>query len=188
MNITQKLQNYTTAYTKILSDSMADDTPYDRLIKKLDETFERYGIGDEKSLNAKLTALTAMVQGITATSQDIALRLITQSEEFEIKQLMAQKELLLKDKELQLADKRLLLADKEAKFNEERAKLIEAQAKSEEARKRAIEREILNYDDKLRMQEATLLKDVVFGYSVGGLNPPADMTSKMLSAVDKITP
>lgn len=183
-----RLQNYSMAYAKILNESMAENSPYDRLIKKIDETFQKHGMADEKSLNAKLTALTTMTQGITATSQEIALNLIMQSEELEIKQLMAQKELLLKDKELELADKRLLLADREAKFNEERAKLIQAQAKSEEARKQAIEREIISYDDKLRMQEATLLKDVVFGYSVGGLNPPSNMTSKMLDAVDKITP
>ena len=83
---------------------------------------------------------------------------------------------------------KLELAQKEAKFNEERAKLIEKQALSEEARKVAIERETQSFDERLRIQKATLLKDSVFGYTAGALNPPADMITKMLNSIDAITP
>ncbi|MBE3610480.1 hypothetical protein [Campylobacter californiensis] len=168
--ILQTLEEYKEAYKEILAQTMAENAPYDKLVKKIDETFEKYGISDEKTLNAKLSALTSLLQTVTTSSQDIALRL------------------LLASKELELTEKKLLLAQAELEFNKARAELVKTQKDSEEARKRAIEREIISYDDRLRIQEATLLKDSVFGYSVGGLTPPADMTTKMFDAIDKITP
>jgi hypothetical protein len=80
------------------------------------------------------------------------------------------------------------LADREAAFNEARTALIKEQTNSEKKRGLAIDREIKSYDDKLRIQKASLLKDSVFGYSVGGLTPPADMTTKMFDAIDKVVP
>ena len=202
MNIEEKLNNYVSAYQKILNESMANDTPYDKLIKKLDELFAQYKITDEKARDARLATLSNLVQGVTATSQEIALRLLLESEELEAKlgQIQAQTELIktqkalaeaeipLRQKELELAEKRLLLAEKEAEFNAKRAELIEKQAQSEIARKAAIERETKSFDDRLRIQEATLLKDSVFGYAVGGLTPPTDMQTKMYNAIDAITP
>ena len=85
-------------------------------------------------------------------------------------------------------EKKLNLADREAAFNEARTALIKEQTASEKKRGLAIDREIRSYDDKLRIQKASLLKDSVFGYSVGGLNPPAEMTTKMFNAIDRITP
>lgn len=202
MNIEEKLNNYVSVYKKILAESMANDTPYDKLIKKLDELFEQYKITDEKARDARLATLSNLVQGVTATSQEIALRLLLESEELEAKlgqiqaqtnlikaqKALAEAEIPLKQKELELAEKRLLLAEKEAEFNAKRAELIEKQAQSEIARKAAIERETKSFDDRLRIQEATLLKDSVFGYAVGGLTPPADMQTKMYNAIDAITP
>lgn len=202
MNIEEKLNNYVTAYQKILNESMSENTPYDKLVKKLDELFAQYKITDEKARDARLATLSNLVQGVTATSQEIALRLLLESEELEAKlaQITAQTQLIatqkalaeaeipLKQKELQLAEKRLLLAEKEAEFNTKRAELIEKQAQSEIARKAAIERETKSFDDRLRIQEATLLKDGVFGYAVGGLTPPTDMQTKMYNAIDAITP
>lgn len=202
MNIEEKLNNYVTAYRKILNESMSENTPYDKLVKKLDELFAQYKITDEKARDARLATLSNLVQGVTATSQEIALRLLLESEELEAKlaqittqtqliaaqKALAEAEIPLKQKELQLAEKRLLLAEKEAEFNTKRAELIEKQAQSEIARKAAIERETRSFDDRLRIQEATLLKDSVFGYAVGGLTPPTDMQTKMYNAIDAITP
>ena len=234
MNIEEKLNNYVSAYQKILNESMANDTPYDKLIKKLDELFAQYKITDEKARDARLATLSNLVQGGTATSQQIALQFITELERIELEksnstaeielktrqvadqekqtaaeielkkqqltQITAQTQLIaaqkalaeaeipLKQKELQLAEKRLLLAEKEAEFNAKRAELIEKQAQSEIARKAAIERETKSFDDRLRIQEATLLKDSVFGYTAGGLTPPADMITKMYNSIDAVTP
>lgn len=234
MNIEEKLNNYVAAYQKILNESMSDNTPYDKLIKKLDELFEQFKITDEKARDARLAALSNLVQGVTATSQQIALQFITELERIELEksnstaeidlktrqvadqekqtaaeidlkkqqltQITAQTQLIaaqkalaeaeipLKQKELQLAEKRLLLAEKEAEFNAKRAELIEKQAASEIARKAAIERETRSFDDRLRIQEATLLKDSVFGYTAGGLTPPADMITKMYNSIDAVTP
>jgi len=252
MNIEEKLNNYVAAYQKILNESMSDNTPYDKLIKKLDELFEQFKITDEKARDARLATLSNLVQGVTATSQQIALQFITELERIELEksnsaaeielktrqvadqekqtaaeielktrqvadqekqtaaeielkkqqltQITAQTQLIaaqkalaeaeipLKQKELQLAEKRLLLAEKEAEFNAKRAELIEKQAQSEIARKAAIERETRSFDDRLRIQEATLLKDSVFGYTAGGLTPPADMITKMYNSIDAVTP
>ena len=196
------MSTYSELYKQVLADSMANDTPYDRLVKKLDEYYDKSAITDIKKFEAVVSALMNMSQSVTTTSQEIALRLLSESEELPLRaaQIRAQTELIqaqktlaeaelpLKQKELELASKRLLLAEKEADFNAKRAELIEKQAQSEVARKAAIERETQSFDDKLRIQEATLLKDGVFGYAVGGINVPAEMTTKMYDAIDKITP
>ncbi len=77
-----------------------------------------------------------------------------------------------------LMEKKLNLADREAEFG----KLARPNQGQTAKKKRglAIDREIRSYDDKLKIQKASLLKISVFGYSVGGLTPPADMTPQCL--------
>ncbi|MDL0089852.1 hypothetical protein [Campylobacter gastrosuis] len=207
MDITQKLSNYTLVYRKILAESMAENTPFDKIIKKTDEYFEKYGISDDKRFDVTTSMLSTILQTITATSQEIALRFLIENEKLESELKLADAELAIKKaeiplkqaeqrrleaeiplkvKELELAAKRLILAEKEAEFNTQRAKLIQAQALSEEARKRAIEREIKSYDDKLRMQKSSDMKDLVFGYASGGVAVPANMQTKAIDLINQI--
>lgn len=51
-----------------------------------------------------------------------------------------------------------------------------------------ITRQKTAYDDNLRVEEAKALKDVVFGYAVGGTLPPNDLQTSMLNAVNAVTP
>lgn len=196
------IEKYSEIYKRVLSGTMAENSPYDRLIKKLDEYYEKFALNDSKRIDTITATLSQATQSITLSSQDIAVRLMMESDrlEAELAQIaantalieaqkaLAQAELPIKAEELALAKMKLELAQKEAKFNEERAKLIEKQALSEEARKVAIERETQSFDERLRIQKATLLKDSVFGYTAGALNPPADMITKMLNSIDAITP
>lgn len=193
MDITQKLSNYTVVYRKILAESMAENTPFDKIIKKTDEYFEKYGISDDKRFDVTTSMLSTILQTITATSQEIALRFLIENEKLESELKLADAELAIKKaeiplkvKELELAAKRLILAEKEAEFNTQRAKLIQAQALSEEARKRAIEREIKSYDDRLRMQKSSDMKDLVFGYASGGVAVPANMQTKAIDLINQI--
>ena len=229
-----KTNEYAQAYALVLEKSMAGGSPYEKAMGLIEEQFNKYALSNDERFNASLQTLSSLVQNVTATSQQIALELVMQSEKLELenknlqielqikakqlevlgreielkeadsradnalkaKQLevleaeipIKNKQLALADKEIALAEKKLLLADKEAEFNAKRAELIAAQADSERARKLAIERETKSYDDRLRIQEATTLKDMVFGYSVGGLTPPVDMTTKAYNAIDAITP
>lgn len=92
MNIEEKLNNYIAAYQKILNESMADDTPYDKLIKKLDELFAQYKITDEKARDARLATLSNLVQGVTATSQQIALQFVMDLERLALLDAQTQNE------------------------------------------------------------------------------------------------
>lgn len=178
---TIKTDEYAKTYEIVLETSMAQNSPYDKAMQTITAQFEKYEMSDEAKFQATMQTISTMVQNITATSQQIALQLVMESERLAL-------EAPLKAKELELAEKRLLLADKEAEFNEKRAELLKAQTQKELKSIEAIQREITHYDDKLRIQEATMLKDVVFGYTAGGLVPPTDMTTKALDAIDKITP
>nr|WP_314378053.1 hypothetical protein [uncultured Campylobacter sp.]DAR78006.1 MAG TPA: hypothetical protein [Caudoviricetes sp.] len=186
---------YSELYKRVLGDTMAEDTPYNKFTTKIDEYFEKYGLANDKKFEMLCSTLVSMTQSVTTSSQDIALRLLSESEELPLRkqQLEAQVKIAdadvkLKERELDLMEKKLNLADREAAFNEARTALIKEQTASEKKRGLAIDREIRSYDDKLRIQKASLLKDSVFGYSVGGLNPPAEMTTKMFNAIDRITP
>lgn len=163
----EKRQNrYKKAYEMILSGAMAENTPFDKLKQELTDYYEKFVLSDEKKFQIIINALTSMTQGITISSQEIALRLVLEND---------------------MLDKKLELADKEAEFNRARTELVRAQAKSEEARKMAIERETKSFDDRLNIEEAKCLKDVVFGYAVGGTSVPSDLQTTMLNAIDKIS-
>lgn len=186
---------YSELYKRVLGDTMAEDTPYQKFTAKIDEYMQLYGLHNDRKFDMLCNTLVSMTQSVTTSSQEIALRLLSESEELPLRkqQLEAQVKIAdadvkLKERELDLMEKKLALADKEAAFNEARTKLINAQTESEGERKKAITREIESYNDKLRVQEATMLKDANFGYSVGGLVPPADLTTRMFDAIDKITP
>lgn len=188
-------ERYSELYKRVLGDTMAADTPYQKFTAKIDEYMQLYGLHNDKKFEMLCSTLVSMTQSVTTSSQEIALRLLSESEELPLRkqQLEAQVKIAdadvkLKERELDLMEKKLNLADKEAAFNEARTALIKEQTNSEKKRGQAIEREIKSYDDKLRIQEASLLKDSVFGYSVGGLTPPADMMTKMFNAIDKVTP
>lgn len=186
---------YSELYKRVLGDTMAADTPYDKFAGKIDEYFEKYGAANDKKFDMLCNTLVSMTQSVTTSSQEIALRLLSESEELPLRkqQLEAQVKIAdadvkLKNRELDLMEKKLALADKEAAFNEARTALIKEQTNSEKKRGLAIDREIKSYDDKLRIQKASLLKDCVFGHSIGGLVAPKDMTTKMFDAIDKVVP
>ena len=188
-------ERYSELYKRVLGDTMAEDTPYQKFTAKIDEYMQLYGLHNDKKFEMLCNTLVSMTQSVTTSSQEIALRLLSESEELPLRAKLldfqaktAEADVKLKNRELDLIEKKLNLADREAAFNEARTALIKEQTNSEKKRGQAIDREIKSYDDKLRIQEASLLKDSVFGYSVGGLNPPAEMTTKMLNAIDRITP
>ncbi|MBE2985354.1 hypothetical protein CCAL6883_08390 [Campylobacter sp. RM6883] len=184
----ERKKAYGEIYTQVLANTMDSGTPYDKFTVELKKYHDEFGLKNEKYFETMCNALVAMTQTVTTSSQQIALQILVEHERLEQEAQNLKVDLALKAKELELAEKRLLLADKEATFNEARTNLLDAQKKKEEKSIEAIEREIRHYDDKLRIQEATILKDVVFGYTAGGLVPPTDMTTKALNAIDKITP
>ncbi|CUU70580.1 Uncharacterised protein [Campylobacter hyointestinalis subsp. hyointestinalis] len=80
------------------------------------------------------------------------------------------------------------LSNAEIDFNKARTKLVDAQTETEKEKKNAVIREVTSYDDQLNIKEAEIITNAVFGYASGGVSVPSDLMTKMLNAIDKITP
>lgn len=193
MNIEEKLNNYVSAYQKILNESMANDTPYDKLIKKLDELFAQYKITDEKARDARLATLSNLVQGVTATSQQIALQFVMDLERLALLDAQTQNEqkkkeiLELQIKAQQLSNDQLeKRAPIELAMFEKQKELIEAQilklqkdtelAKSQQL---AIDRQV---KDNRIIKGMSVMSDFLQGVQGnGGLVAPAGMNQVLFN-------
>ena len=101
------------------------------------------------------------------------------------KKLIPSKELELKKEQTK---SQIELAKAEIEFNKARTALVTAQTTTEAQKKNAVIREIASYDDQQRIKEAEIITNAVFGYASGGVAVPSELSSKMLSLIDKITP
>ncbi|MCR8679457.1 hypothetical protein CSUIS19072_06160, partial [Campylobacter sp. RM19072] len=81
-----------------------------------------------------------------------------------------------------------LLSNAEIEFNKARTELVKAQTSTEKQKNAAVIREIASYDDQLRTKEAEIITNAVFGYASGGVAVPQDLSERMITTIDKITP
>ena len=61
---------YSELYKRVLGDTMAEDTPYNKFTTKIDEYFEKYGLANDKKFEMLCSTLVSMTQSVTTSSQD----------------------------------------------------------------------------------------------------------------------
>ncbi|ALV24925.1 hypothetical protein CIG2463D_1357 [Campylobacter iguaniorum] len=149
---------------KTIESSMVDENSiYAKTINFMTEEFNKSNLSPKDKLTLQANLLSQMSITLTAKAVDAALQ-------------------------MQQVASQLNLSNAEIEFNKARTKLVEAQTETEKEKKNAVLREIASYDDQLRIKEADNLTNAVFAHASGGVTVPADMMTKMLNAIDKITP
>lgn len=159
LDIDKVINDFEKVALKMLSQNM----PFENMKSFLNDEFDKYAISNAKRIDIIANVLINSVIAFTAKAADIAIN---------IQQLEAQ----------------IRLSEAETEFNKARTDLVKAQTENELAKKPALEREIKSYDDQLRIKEAELLSNAVFGYAAGGVSVPTQIQTKMLEAIDEITP
>lgn len=149
---------------KSIEEKMTDATSiYQKTIDDLDREFEEYKISDKDRLQLKINFRVNLTLTFSAKAVETALQ-------------------------LQQVRSQVSLSEAEIAFNQARTELVQAQTDTEREKKNLVTREIQAHDDNLRVQEATQLSNMVFGYASGGVNIPTDLSAKAFNAVDRITP
>lgn len=193
MNINEKLNNYALAYKTVLNSSMEENTPYDKLIKKLDELFEQYKITDEKARDARLATLSNLVQGVTATSQQVALQFVTDLERLDLiaaqtENERAKKQILDLEVEAQRLKNEMAREQRphQLAILEKQKELLEAQiiktqkdTKLAESQQNAIDRQV---KDNRMIKAASVLSDFLQNVQGNGsLIVPAGMNQTLFN-------
>ena len=208
VNIRKRKSLYSEIYQQVLSDTMADYSPYEKANELLDAFFEKYNIPENLKCNTMSAILTTMCQSAVSSSQSISLELLLRSDEMELKaeelalrvqeleaqilKIQAEREKIQAEKDKLAAEIELLgvqkaLAEAEKTLTSARVALVNAQKEAELAKKPLIEREILVYNDNLRVKEAEITKDLLSAYSVGGLEVPTGLHQAVMNKIDKIS-
>lgn len=180
-NILKRKELYSQVYKQVLADALAENSPFDKLQTTMSEYFENFKIPDTTKMEIVANALTTLCQSVSVSSQEIALKIILESERIDL-------ELQKLQSEIELTKEQGELAKKEALLTAERVKLVTAQTDNEKEKIPLIQREIKVHDDNLRIEEAKLLKDVLNGYAIGGLNIPTGLHETVLNGVNKVNP
>ena len=182
---------YSEIYRRVLGDTMAGGTPYQKFTAKLDEYFEKYGLNNDKKFEMLCSTLVSMTQGVTTSSQEIALRLLSESEELPLRkqQLEAQTNLLGKQIEteqlkIDLQKQRIPLEIEQLKLQKDmlaaqidKTKGDLALAKAQQA---AIERQV---KDNRLIKGGSVIGDFLQNTLNGGLVVPADMNKVLFNII-----
>ena len=201
VNIRKRKSLYSEIYQQVLSDTMADYSPYEKANELLDAFFEKYNIPENLKCSTMSAILTTMCQSAVSSSQSISLELLLRSDEMELKadelalrmqELEAQILKINAEKDKIQAEIALLgvqkdLAEAEKELTRARIDLVGAQKEAELAKKPLIEREILVYNDNLRIKEAEVIKDLLSAYCVGGLEVPTGLHQAVMNKIDTIS-
>lgn len=188
-------------FISLLEKALGKKTPFEAINNQLSYWAQKFNLSEKQKaeiITAVFTRITdtytvqAMESSRAMTRDDFLIDLEQQKMRAEIELLGAQKELVqaqtaLAEVEAQKAQKQIELADAEINFNIARSLLVASQSKTEDYRTLAVMRDIMSQQDQLRIKEAQFLSDVNFGYAAGGVMVPAELQSKMLDNVAKIT-
>ncbi|CUU81910.1 Uncharacterised protein [Campylobacter hyointestinalis subsp. hyointestinalis] len=150
-------------YKKIENAIVDDSSIFAKTLKYLEDSFNDKTLAPKDKISIQANLMSAMTINLTARALDTALN-------------------------MQQVRSQIDLSNAEIGFNKARTKLVEAQTETEKEKKNAVIREVTSYDDQLNIKEAEIITNAVFGYASGGVAVPSDLMTKMLNAIDKITP
>ncbi|PPB58774.1 hypothetical protein CDQ71_00310 [Campylobacter hyointestinalis subsp. hyointestinalis] len=150
-------------YKKIENAIVDDSSIFAKTLKYLEDSFNDKTLAPKDKISIQANLMSAMTINLTARALDTALN-------------------------MQQVRSQIDLSNAEIDFNKARTKLVDAQTETEKEKKNAVIREVTSYDDQLNIKEAEIITNAVFGYASGGVSVPSDLMTKMLNAIDKITP
>ena len=180
VNIRKRKTLYSEIYEKVLGDTMAEFSPYQKAIDLLDDFFVKFKIPENLKCQTISGILTAMCQTAVTSSQQTAVNILLESDKLDLEAQKLQKE-------IDLLTNQIELAKAEADLTKERINLVKAQTEAELAKKPLIEREMAVYDDNLRIKEAEILKDLASGYLIGGVEVPTGLHQAVMNKIDLIS-
>ena len=204
-------------YKQIEATIISENSIFDKTIKYLESSFNDKSLAPKDKITIQSNLMSSMAVNLTAKALEIALNLQQTKNQLELangelelkkeqtknqielskqelalKQQQTNSQIELANKELELKKEQtksqIELAKAEIEFNKARTALVTAQTATEAQKKNAVIREIASYDDQQRIKEAEIITNAVFGYASGGVAVPSELSSKMLSLIDKITP
>ncbi|CUU71820.1 hypothetical protein [Campylobacter hyointestinalis] len=168
-------------YKKIENAIVDDSSIFAKTLKYLEDSFNDKTLAPKDKISIQANLMSAMAINLTARALDTALSWQQTNSQLEL----SKQELALKKEQ---TNSQKLLSNAEIEFNKARTELVKAQTSTENQKNAAVIREIKSYDDQLRTKEAEIITNAVFGYASGGVSVPSDLMTKMLNAIDKITP
>lgn len=168
-------------YKQIEATIISSGSIFDKTIKYLESSFNDKSLAPKDKITIQANLMSSMAVNLTAKALEIALSLQQTKNQLEL----SNQELELKKEQTK---SQIELAKAEIEFNRARTALVTAQTATEAQKKNAVIREIASYDDQQRIKEAEIITNAVFGYASGGVAVPSELSSKMLSLIDKITP
>ena len=193
-------------YKQIEAVIISENSIFDKTIKYLESSFNDKSLAPKDKITIQANLMSSMAVNLTAKALEIALslqqtknQLELSNQELELKKEqtksqieLAKQELALKQQQtnsqIEQTKSQIELSKAEIEFNRARTALVTAQTATEAQKKNAVIREIASYDDQQRIKEAEIITNAVFGYASGGVAVPSELSSKMLSLIDKITP
>lgn len=186
-------------YKQIEATIISENSIFDKTIKYLESSFNDKSLAPKDKITIQSNLMSSMAVNLTAKALEIALslqqtknQLELSNQELELKKEQTKSQLELAKQELALkqqqTNSQIELSKAEIEFNKARTALVTAQTATEAQKKNAVIREIASYDDQQRIKEAEIITNAVFGYASGGVAVPGELSSKMLSLIDKITP
>ena len=193
-------------YKQIEAVIISENSIFDKTIKYLESSFNDKSLAPKDKITIQANLMSSMAVNLTAKALEIALSLQQTKNELELSNQelelkkeqtksqieLAKQELALKQQQtnsqIEQTKSQIELAKAEIEFNRARTALVTAQTATEAQKKNAVIREIASYDDQQRIKEAEIITNAVFGYASGGVAVPSELSSKMLSLIDKITP
>lgn len=182
-------QKYGEIYKKVLAATMAQDTPFAKFAKQIDEYFEKYGVSNDRRFEMLCNTLVSMTQSVTTTSQEISLRLLSESEELPKKLAQADKQLELTQKQIETENLKIDLQKQRIPLEIEQLRLqkdaLQAQIDKSKAdallagqQQKAIERQV---KDNRLIKGASVLGDFLQNTLNGGLNVPSGMNQALFN-------
>ncbi|MDY6056456.1 MAG: hypothetical protein SPI60_01465 [Campylobacter lanienae] len=168
-------------YKQIEAVIISENSIFDKTIKYLESSFNDKSLAPKDKITIQANLMSSMAVNLTSKALEIALSLQQTKNQLEL----SNQELELKKEQTK---SQIELSKAEIEFNRARTALVTAQTATEAQKKNAVIREIASYDDQQRIKEAEIITNAVFGYASGGVAVPSELSSKMLSLIDKITP
>ncbi|WP_180381023.1 PBECR2 nuclease fold domain-containing protein, partial [Campylobacter porcelli] len=186
-------------YKQIEASIVSENSIFDKAIKYLNDSFNDKTLAPKDKITIQSNLMSAMAINLTAKALETALnwqqinsQLDLSKQELALKKEQTNSQLDLSKQELELkkeqTNSQKLLSNAEIEFNKARTELVKAQTSTEKQKNAAVIREIASYDDQLRTKEAEIITNAVFGYASGGVAVPQDLSERMITTIDKITP
>ncbi|WP_086242494.1 hypothetical protein [Campylobacter porcelli] len=168
-------------YKQIEASIVSENSIFDKAIKYLNDSFNDKTLAPKDKITIQSNLMSAMAINLTAKALETALNWQQINTQLEL----SKQELELKKEQ---TNSQKLLSNAEIEFNKARTELVKAQTSTEKQKNAAVIREIASYDDQLRTKEAEIITNAVFGYASGGVAVPQDLSERMITTIDKITP